>query len=331
MSWIVDQGSDFPAELRVLIDQWGTSCHFRTDLNRLTTRAWNGYGENEHRCESTSGLLGMFLTSVAFKYLTPKLRLEEHDLSDDQVLGASFHMVCSPKRCITLIEGIRARRSKLRPGFPPPIFVWEPVPDLCTPRELENLQQAARYVDVVSPNGEELAQFFSEAVGKADRLSMIESMLATAGGLYGPVSVVVRDGADGCRLYLEGKVLHLRAYHQNGVGVVDPTGGGNTYLGALATGLTRAVTPNESFLDDQLFSFGTKLSIKTPRLRRHILAAIHATVAASFAIEQVGTPSLAGHEEDCWNGTMYQDRFAEYLERERSHILQQLDKLEDRN
>lgn len=234
-------------------------------------------------------------------------------------------MVCSPKRCMTLTEGIRARRSRLTPGFPPPIFVWEPVPDLCTPEELENLQEAAKYVDVISPNEEELAQFFSETSDNTDRISMVEAMLVKAGGPQGPVSVVVRDGADGSRLYLEGRTLHFRAYHQNGIGVVDPTGGGNTYLGALAMGLTRAVDPDEGCLDDRIFSFGTQKSIRSPRFRRHVLATIHATIAASYAIEQVGTPCLTGDQPDCWNEQIYEDRFTAYLERERSHILKQID------
>ena len=51
VSWIVDKGSDFPVELVDIIDRWHTSCRFRFDANRLTTRAWNGYGANKFRCE----------------------------------------------------------------------------------------------------------------------------------------------------------------------------------------------------------------------------------------------------------------------------------------
>ncbi len=49
VGWIVDMGSDFPPEFRALIDTWATSCTFRLDQTRLTTTAWNGYGENEYR------------------------------------------------------------------------------------------------------------------------------------------------------------------------------------------------------------------------------------------------------------------------------------------
>jgi sugar/nucleoside kinase (ribokinase family) len=311
----------------MIIDQWQTSCVFNTDLSRLTTRAWNGYGQNESRGKSGSRKVDWRPDNAAFKYLTPKLRLEEHSLNDDQLMASSFHMVCSPKRCITLVEGIRSRRSRLRAGYPRPIFVWEPVPDLCTPEELVNLQEAARYVDVVSPNGDELAKFFAEATGKTERNAMVAAVLEKVSKGDHQASIIVRDGADGSRLCLEDKTVHFRAYYQNGVGVVDPTGGGNTYLGALAIGLTRAVDPSERHLDDSLFARCTQKSIRSSSFRRQILAVLHATIAASYAIEQVGTPVLTGDQPDCWNGRRYADRFEEYIERETPYLTGQLDSI----
>lgn len=49
VGWIVDCGSDFPAELRDTIASWDSGVLIRETPNRLTTRGWNGYGENEHR------------------------------------------------------------------------------------------------------------------------------------------------------------------------------------------------------------------------------------------------------------------------------------------
>ena len=57
VGWIVDMGSDFPHKFRQMIDLWQTSCLFREDKARLTTRAWNGYGPQEdHRgwCSSSN-------------------------------------------------------------------------------------------------------------------------------------------------------------------------------------------------------------------------------------------------------------------------------------
>jgi hypothetical protein len=49
VSWIVDVGSDFPTETLDVIKSWNTSCVFREDPSRLTTRAWNGYHPDEKR------------------------------------------------------------------------------------------------------------------------------------------------------------------------------------------------------------------------------------------------------------------------------------------
>lgn len=46
---MVDCGSDFPPELRETIATWDTGVLIRETPDRLTTRGWNGYGENEHR------------------------------------------------------------------------------------------------------------------------------------------------------------------------------------------------------------------------------------------------------------------------------------------
>lgn len=49
VSWIVDAGSDFPPDMMNTILSWNTGALIREDKGRLTTRAWNGYGENEKR------------------------------------------------------------------------------------------------------------------------------------------------------------------------------------------------------------------------------------------------------------------------------------------
>ena len=76
-------GTDFPSDVVTLIDSWETSAAFRKDSNRLTTRAWNGYGAGEKR---------------DFAYLTPKRRLNAKDVPPHLLTSKSFHMVCSPAR-----------------------------------------------------------------------------------------------------------------------------------------------------------------------------------------------------------------------------------------
>lgn len=49
VGWIVDMGYDFPEHVRSLIASWETHCVFREDMNRQTTKGWNGYEVNEKR------------------------------------------------------------------------------------------------------------------------------------------------------------------------------------------------------------------------------------------------------------------------------------------
>ncbi|KIW22388.1 uncharacterized protein PV07_12278 [Cladophialophora immunda] len=320
VSWIVDMGADFPAEFRGLIEAWRTSCVFRLDGGRMTTTAWNGYGPNELR---------------AFKYLTPKRRLDETSLSDEQVLARAFHMVCSPARCMALVRGVLERRVRLLPGRGPathaeeedrPIFVWEPIPDLCTPEELARLREAAACVDVVSPNADEFESFFHEMPGFSSRERMVENLLGLDGRDGGRqkkplrTALVVREGAHGCTTYVgRTRGFHLPAYHQSKEKVVDPTGGGNTFLGALAMGMAGTTTPDEAVLQELRLPGESAL-----REKGLLLGLLHATVAAGYAIEQTGMPTVSAEDGDCWNGEAYPERFRKYIRRERAHIAVQL-------
>ncbi|KAK4157245.1 Ribokinase-like protein [Chaetomidium leptoderma] len=73
--------------------------------------------------------------------------------------------------------------------------------------------------------------------------------------------------------------------------VVDPTGGGNTFLGGMAVALARGESIEE--------------------------ACAWGHVAASFAIEQVGFPVLSVDEEgrETWNGQRVEERLREFRER----------------
>jgi sugar/nucleoside kinase (ribokinase family) len=88
----------------------------------------------------------------------------------------------------------------------------------------------------------------------------------------------------------------MPAYHQSAEPVIDPTGGGNGFLGGLAIGLIRGG--------------------KSPGLENLEEGAIWGSISASLAIEQVGMPVLerAGDEET-WNGVKVFDRVAEFKDR----------------
>jgi hypothetical protein len=73
--------------------------------------------------------------------------------------------------------------------------------------------------------------------------------------------------------------------------VVDPTGGGNGFLGALAVALARGVALEE--------------------------AACWGSVSASLCIEQVGMPVLGANNDgqETWNGDRVHDRLQKFMNR----------------
>ncbi|KAL2006388.1 hypothetical protein VTN00DRAFT_9056 [Thermoascus crustaceus] len=320
VSWIVDMGSDFPPEVLGVIKSWGTRCVIREDKGRLTTRAWNGYGPNEKR---------------DFKYLTPRLRLEPHMLSKEQVFSRTFHMVCSSARCISIVQGILQRREEmLREGYIPssgaaaarPIFVWEPVPDRCTPEEQERFFAASRVVDVVSPNELELGMMFGRPgwneKNKSDQ-DLVKRILKSGIGPDGNGVLVIRAGKDGSYSYSRNLGLWLPAYHQLGPSqtspVVDPTGAGNSFLGALAQGMISQGRPPAKMIESSLGRSPVWRDVVDSwgRNGQIPMALICASVAAAFVVEQIGVPqiSVSSDGEELWNGHAFLERVRLYSQR----------------
>ena len=288
VGWIIDAGTDFPSELRSTISSWDTGVLIQP-RNAPTTRGWNGYGENDHR---------------AFEYSTEKKRLTADDLTPNLLAAKSFHLICSAVRCGELVQRIHERRAEVLGGDAPrPIIVWEPVPDLCTPEELENTKAALKCVDVLSPNHEELGALFgfkhASGVEKQTVEKHAAELVASGIGAQSEGVIVVRSGKEGCYIARSGgdkSSVWLPAYHTDQSKVVDPTGGGNGFLGGLAVGLVR-----------------TEFDV--------VEAARWGSVAASLCIEQVGMPRLtvssAGSSE-LWNGVSVNDRLRDLKKRSES-------------
>ncbi|KAA8895523.1 Ribokinase-like protein [Sphaerosporella brunnea] len=278
LGWIVDCGRDFPPALLPLLRSFDTTMQLRHDAARLTTRGWNSYGPGELR---------------GFRYLTPKKRLDVGDLREYGLHTAkSAHLICSPQRARGLVRELKGLR------------VWEPVPDLCTLQYREEMLSVLKEVDVISPNEDELAGFFGESAGGWEHAERLVQVLLEQGvGAEGSGAVVVRMGRRGCLVATREGSWRLPAFYgpdpgEDGDGdargeVVDPTGGGNTFVGALAVGLARG--------------------------RSVVYAAAMGNVAASFAIEQMGLPTLSQEQQgERWNGVSVEERMRGYVERLRN-------------
>lgn len=324
------EGFDFPPDVAKEIKSWCTRCLRVQTPERLTTKGLNTYNSAGDRSK-----FGAFfeMTDIndwrpykVFHYLSPKRRLDHTDLQGRLLDSKTYHLICSPSRCIEMVKGILEARPKYgdKNDFEEyvikrPIFVWEPVPDSCKSSELQKCFEALQYVDVISPNLLELNLLFEDGAqpqaqpGETLDTELLRrrcNELLTKGFGSKPSAVVVRLAERGCYVAQVVRHMLLPAFHQARdelkgnekenwtEKVVDPTGGGNAFLGGFCIGLLS--NPN---------SFG---------MTEFEIGAIHGTVAASFAIEQPGMPRLSRHEEDgqeLWNGESVHDRMNEFTKR----------------
>lgn len=161
---------------------------------------------------------------------------------------------------------------------------------------MDNTIKALEHVHIISPNHAELSELFSVVgsteSGDVDR-QVIEAcssklLASVSSERASKIAVVVRSGKDGCYVSSSSNQAWLPAFHASTPAkVVDPTGGGNGFLGGLAIGLVRTGDVVE--------------------------ASKCGNVAASFMIEQVGVPVLETEEGvERWNGVIVQERMDEY-------------------
>lgn len=248
-------------------------------------------------------------------------------LSNAQLFSKTFHMVCSSERCIHVVEEILRRRDSASSDTPArPIFVWEPVPDLCTPEEQEKFLAACRVVDLVSPNELELGMMFGRPgwhEADEDDRKLVQKILESGIGPENKGTLVIRAGKDGSYSYSRGrKGLWLPAYHQSefdqGSKVVDPTGAGNSFLGALAQGMVSKDREPGKIMDSVLAKSDNwnKIKNKWGNAGQIPQALICATVAAGFVVEQIGVPTITKvNGDETWNGTRFNERLRNYTQR----------------
>ena len=327
VSWIIHEGSDFPETVKEQIQSWNTSCEVISTPHRLTTRAMNVYRQNEIRGMSCRRKFLADTNERDFEYTSPKIRLDESTLTQQQLMARCYHLVCSPMRCIDLVKGIITKREELLKDsggssitYDRPVFVWEPLPALCIPEEFENFMSALKYVDVVSPNLEEFGGLLGESSAPYDMDRCLAYMCGTAldsGSTHNLACLVVRMGKEGCLIADKDATTQLPAFHQTyplhpldggAIGsseiVVDPTGAGHAFLGGFCFGLKVAV-PSE------LNSLANHVDAQL------LVAAVCGSIAASFALEQVGPPILSrtsSHDKhELWNNASVERRFEQMI------------------
>lgn len=177
-----------------------------------------------------------------------------------------------------------------------PLLVWEPTPTSCILDNCEAHRKAAKLVDVYSPNHFEFLSIFKPGGGppppvldqkEIEHLAL--GLLQSGVGRDGNGTVVIRCGESGSLVASRSfPARWFPAFHNTSSGMVtDATGAGNAFLGGFTVRLSETVDLEE--------------------------AAVAGTVAASFAIEQIGLPrrSIVG-EREMWNGEEFSSRARNY-------------------
>lgn len=260
----------------------------------MTTKSVNAICEHK--------LTSINLIAKNFEYTTPILAIQEGELPDPALLTSKvYHYLASPQDMRVRVQNLLALREQLGIQHRP-LIIWEPAPLSCQPEKLQDCLAVAALVDVFSPNHLELAALFEDTPATSNRTEierLASKFLANGVGPEGKGVVIVRVGENGCFVRSSNLISKwLPPFHIAGSGkeqaakVVDPTGAGNAFLGGYSIGYLQT---------------GGDI----------IQAACYGSVAASFALEQVGMPERRDEgDEELWNGASVFGRLHEYRARE---------------
>ncbi|PRP89523.1 hypothetical protein PROFUN_00787 [Planoprotostelium fungivorum] len=217
-----------------------------------------------------------------FTFMTEKQRVEIIDLDGDLLISKSAH------------------HSLYRLGAIPRFSLEHAIPSsetdntgACSVDHLEQCKEAMKVVTVLTPNHAEACGLldipFEDTLDHAVRVA--RTFLEFGVG-EGKGCVIIRCGSLGCILADIHGTTHFPAFWdvRNLNRVIDPTGAGNAFCGGLCIGLSITGDTKE--------------------------AITWAQVSSSFAIEQIGMPSVQVIDgTEMWNNEGVQERKDRYRER----------------
>lgn len=290
--WIVDEGYDFPCEVKEQLSSWPVTTHFRLDQDRETTRGLNYYPNKSNTRKDQDQDQDQDQDLRLFKFLTPKVQIKAEDwvgtFGHDAVEFKidCFHLVCSAARCKSVLDDLGRIKNRRY------TVIWEPLPTLCDYEHLTEFQELFSREDidlVFSPNAEEASRLLSPDNVEPTTFKACQDLLDPLQRLIGSSHIaLIRCGRYGSIYKENDKNINFPAYHyMSQQEVKDPTGGGNAYLGGFA------------------LVFG-----KTKNLK---LASICGNISAGCAIEQVGIPKFDAHSKR-WNDKTFKERLQYYID-----------------
>jgi len=147
-------------------------------------------------------------------------------MDTEMLTSKTYHMICTPSRCIALCSEIKTAREKLLREYSVisahtpkrPVIVWEPMEDSCHPGALADFLKAMEHVDVFSPNQRELLGLCGLEARSGSGLDVQSVRSACAKLLAGTNqrAIVARCGAHGCLVMQRDRseCLQVPAYHE---------------------------------------------------------------------------------------------------------------------
>ena len=230
-----------------------------------------------------------------FRYVTNPLKTMPADVRETILLQApAFHLLATPEEVMKQVPELLALRAEQ--GITErPLILWEPFPAACKSENRECTLKACKLVDVFSPNHLEMTALFSQkppskTLQRAQLEGYANSFLDSTVGPLGQGYVVVRAAEHGCLVACRSAFTWFPAFYAPGSPEVkDPTGAGNAFLGGFAVGILKCGDVTG--------------------------AASYGSVAASFALEQIGLPCREDGGGETWNGHSVQSRLEEYCAR----------------
>lgn len=301
---LVLAGPDFPVSVAETLESWDIMLHIARDPSRLSTRSILQYqGENfssnySSKASSRGTTSNNFCWAAerTFAYTTEPLQPTPSDLEGTPLLQSkAFHFLATPEQLTNFASQLARTRAANRIDVKP-LLIWEPAPPSCNFAARDAHLQAARLVDIYSPNHVEfLATFepndkieppmFDKNTIRNRALSLLQSGV----GKDGEGVVIIRCGENGS--LVASRSFPARwfpaAHDCSSDKVVDATGAGNAFLGGFTVGMGETVDLEKG--------------------------AIAGAVAASFVIEQVGLPSRTiADGKEMWNGEDVLSRIQSY-------------------
>ncbi|KXT12657.1 hypothetical protein AC579_4510 [Pseudocercospora musae] len=293
-------GHDFPQDATKEIEGWGVDLEIQNAEGRESTRGKLQYHDKG-------------FASKTFGYMTPPLQPTAKDLPLRFLRASAFHFLASPDQLTLQVKDLLEARKEA--GITTrPLILWEPAPMHCRPNSLAAHVEASELVDVFSPNHQELDALCGRLkqqgplppadVGREHVEGCAAAFMEEHFHIFGPHqlviiraaehgSLVARRTTSGDQLQDTVDMTWVDPYYsvEDQHRIKDATGAGNAFLGAFAVEFQQ--------------NGGDAVE-----------ATAKASVAASFAVEQIGLPTkhhVGGRPAKSeWNGTTVGERMKEY-------------------